>query len=95
MDLRNALRATVDAFLPSRVFWQGKVLPTMLQWIIYTQDGEELARVEANDARLAFLFWRNSEPTFVQDIHATAEPDGTCQVMYQGETFVLRRGAPQ
>ena len=67
----------------------------MLQWIIYSQDGEELARVEANDARLAFLFWRNSEPTFVQDIHATAEPDGTCQVMYQGETFVLRRGAPQ
>ena len=94
--MKNPIRATVDAILPSRNFWQAKAcIPTMLQWIIYSQDGEELARVEANDARLAFLFWRNSEPTFVQDIHATAEPDGACQVMYQGETFVLRRGAPQ
>lgn len=67
----------------------------MFLWIINSPDGRELGRVEANDARVAFLLWRGSIPTFRQDIHAATEADGSSRVTYQGESFVLRKEAPQ
>jgi len=62
----------------------------MSDWIIFSEDGRELGRSRALQAKTAFLVWHSPSPPDLRGIEMTSQPDGSCRIVYGGEVFVLK-----
>jgi len=58
-------------------------------WIIYSKDGVELGRAKAMHARTAFLLWHDPSPQSLSSVLASPNPDGSCEITYNGEVYTL------